>query len=221
MRFLPYRRLISSLTAAAVPAALVLLAAPRTHAQATVSFTGGSGTPLTIALATPVSYTITTAASNVTAPVFLLKGVGNVFGQEDFGNPSSVTGSITFRINNGAVQNIRIAGSNTQGPDLARNDIFLYSNLNSAVSVGDIVTLTSGTLTTAGNVGASAPAGGTFDTFITVGSGTRISTNGIAITAAPEPCSISLLLVMCAGMVGVVGTILQNKKRALHHWTTV
>ncbi len=188
----------SSFRLSAAPVALTALSAlsvlvlsgPAAHAQANLSFTGGSGSPLTLTLAAPVNYTVTTTASR--APLFVFQSVGDLFG----GNSSFVTGALTYRINGGAAQTITTIGSGASSGSVTPNDIYIFGSFP-GVSVGQIVTLASGSLTTTSNVAVPAPANGSFTTFLAEGAGgARISSiNGPAGgVAAPEPGSIALAL---------------------------
>lgn len=180
----------------------ILATAPAANAQANLSFSGGSGAPLTIGLLNLVSYTVTAAGTVNNAPLFVFQSVGNLFGNSS----STVTSTLTYRVNGGTAQTIQRINSGLTGLDLAATDVYINGFLI-GVNIGDIVTLTSGTLTTNNSVAAAAPVAGSFTTFLaTDGTRTRISNNGVAgaVVAAPEPGSIALLGIGFAGMTGVV-----------------
>lgn len=134
-----------------------------------------------------MTYAITTNGANGISPFFIFQGVGDVFG----GSFPSVSGTITFSINGGSAQSITGENSGVAAGSLAANDIYMFGSL-AGVAVGDIVTLTAGTLTTTSNVAAAPPASGSFTTFIIDGNGTKISANGVS--AVPEPTTWATLL---------------------------
>ena len=192
----------------ALAVGLTALLAPSANAQANLTFSGGSGTPLTLTLAAPITYTVIQADPN-NPIVFLFKGVGNPTNSTFF----PVTSTITFRVNNGAAQTITNLRSGFSGGVLAANDLFIFGTY-AGINVNDIVTLTAGTVTTNGNVAAAAPAAGSFTTFLTSNSAARLSNDGVAITAAPEPASLALIsvgFVGCTLAPGMVGMIARRK----------
>ena len=170
-----------------------LAAASHAQAQAVLSFSGGSGTPLTITLSQPLTFTITTAET--TLPYFTFKNVGNVFGSE---TGDGVTGNITYEINAGGALTFAAAGSDYTGGDTAPTDLSLQSSANSSFVVGDVVTLSAGTETTNDNFAATAPAGGSFTAFIADEAGYSISTDGV-----PEPSTWALLGLGVAGLLAL------------------
>ena len=169
-------------------------------AQANLTFSGGSGTPLTMTIAAPFTYTITTTSP--VAPFFVFQGVGNPF----LATFPSATTTMTFSINGGAAQTIDGINSGVTGGSLAADDVYIYGLLP-GVTIGDTVFLTAGAITTTTNIAAAAPANGAFDTFIVNGSGDKISTLGSSSSAAPEPGTLALLAL---GMVG--GIALRRRK---------
>jgi hypothetical protein len=182
------KRIVTLSLASALMVTALLASTQSAHAQApaTLIFSGGSGTPLTMILASPVTYTVTTPPTTL-SPIFIFQGVGNIFAT----NPS-ITSTLTFSINGGAAQTFNTIGSGFTGVDLVANDIYVFGSFSgSGVSVGDTVLLSAGALTTTSNIAAAAPAPGAYTTFISDSVGNRIS--GISSVAAPEPASLSLL----------------------------
>lgn len=189
--------------AVALFAALSLLAvAPAAHAQANLTFSGGGGSPLTLNLLAPVSYTITSTEGFGFTPSFLFQGVGNPFGN----NGRNVNGTLTFRINGGAAQ--AITGVNSGFLAFGVNSLYITSASTIFSNVGDTVTLTGGTLTTTTNVAAAAPANGSFTTFI-INPNNGFPVSGIGVVAAPEPGSVALLGV---GLALFGGVLVRRKK---------
>jgi hypothetical protein len=152
--------------------ALVLAAltsfSPSLHATtAQVTFSGGSGAPLSFSLKAPVTYTVTAAPTNL-APYFVFRNTENL----NFAVP--ISGSITYSVNGGPAQTLVIARSGFSIGELAVEDLFFYGTFI-ALNVGDVVTLTAGTCTTTGNVAAAAPANGSYTTLIFDGNGVPIT----------------------------------------------
>lgn len=169
-------------------------------AQANLTFSGGSGTPLTMTIAAPITYTITTTSP--VAPIFAFQGVGNPF----LDTLPSVTATMTFSINGGAAQTINGINSGYTGGSLATNDVYIFGSFP-GVTTGDTVFLTAGTITTITNIAAAAPANGAFDTVIVRGNGDKISTLGSSSSAAPEPGTLALLALGTA-----LGIVARRKK---------
>ena len=191
---------------------VAVLLAPSAHAQATLTFTGGNGTPLTFTLAAPVQYTITTAAS--TLPIFNFVGA-------NAGIPvtaaSTGSGTITYTLTSGGVTGapvtINYGGGNFSGGNIAATDLNFGNNSSFAnLSVGNIITLSAGTFTTSFTT-PGRPANGTFTTFVTATNGARISSNGVAaVTAVPEPGEWATMGMAGAGLCGLM--IRARRKKA-------
>jgi hypothetical protein len=153
--------------------------------QANLSFSGGSGSPLSMTLSQSVNYVMTSTI--FTTPTFLFDEVGNVFGD----NIHNVTGNITFSINGGAPQSFSGMNSGITFQSSTANDLYIFDSVAS-FTIGDIVTLNAGTLTTTTSVTGAAPAAGSFTTWVTDDLAGQISSNGVAV---PEP-SIGALLAL-------------------------
>jgi hypothetical protein len=188
------KRIITLSLASALMATAFLASTNSAHAQANLTFSGGSGTPLTVNFTSPITYTITTPPASF-SPIFVFQGVGDVFS----GYPG-ITTTLTYTINGGAAQTIDYVGSSYTGGDMLANDIYVYGSLP-GVSVGDTVLLSAGALTTTGNIASAAPTNGVYTTFIVQNNATSISGSGISsAAAAPEPASLSLLALGGLGM---------------------
>lgn len=178
----------------------LLLLGTSAQGQANLTFSGGSGSPFTLTLTQPVTYTVLTSAG--TSPIFLFDGVGNVFG----GGGDAVTGSITYTINGGSPQTINLMASGVTAGSIAPDDLYFYGAFL-GVTAGDVVILNAGSVTTNGNVAGAAPLGGAYNTFIIDGSnGNQVSGPG---TAVPEPEAIAL-----AVFGGIVALLVSRKRRA-------
>lgn len=180
-----------TLTLGAAFGTFCALAISDARAQADLTFSGGLGMPLTLALDTPVTYTVTTASSD-DAPQFDFQGVGNFFSDDYI-----VTGNITFAINGGDPQDISFLQSGSNVGSVATEDARI-SDSEPGVEVGDVVVLSAGTLTTRVNYPGAPPAGGSFETFLFDGSGTKLDLdNGVA---APEPSTWALVGIGAGGL---------------------
>lgn len=186
--------------------ALALSTAPVVSAAAQVNLVvgGGAGTPLSITVSTPVTYTITKVpTSNY---YFAFKSFGDVF-SASFPSPS---GSIGFQINGGATTYfLDRFNSGVAGGDVVGSDLYVFTDMGvPGLAVGDVITLNTGTLATIGPVFANAPASGSFESFIFNEIGDRISSN--AVSTVPEPASLAL---MGAGFVGLAGAARRKAAR--------
>jgi hypothetical protein len=178
---------LARLWASAALAVCLLLAgplAPAAHAASIpLTFTGGSGSPLTITLAQPATYTVATAPTG--GSLFDFKGVGNVFG-----GAVNVSGTMTYTINGGAPISINVGSTNTPAGTIAVNDLLLNKNpVPGGAALGDVFVLSPGSVTTAVNVSSAAPANGSYPATLVDPNGNQIA------VGVPEPASLSLLAV--------------------------
>jgi hypothetical protein len=162
-----------------------------------LSFSGGGGTPLSMTLTSPVSYTITQSAGLGDAPFFVFQGVGNPFGAVI----TFVSGNITFSVNGGPSRSVFQTASGVPVNDLAANDLYFFGQLP-GVSVGNTVILSAGTLTTTSNFAGAAPASGNFQTFIIEGYGAKISTFGTT-AGGNVPDSGATVALLGVGLLGL------------------
>ena len=102
-----------------------------------MEFSGGNGSPLTITLLQPVSYTITTGSSQ-TAFVFEAAVAG---GDANYYAPLS--GTITYTVNGGTPRILTHVNSGGSGDDLSADDLFIFGAVV-PLSAGDVVTLSAG-----------------------------------------------------------------------------
>jgi hypothetical protein len=179
--------------------AALMIFVPIAHGQARLTFSGGSGTPLSTTILTPITYTVNNANCGINN--------GHFFIFAEAGNPFAVfftvTGTISFTANGGEAQPITVEGSGGSATNITPNDIFVYGNRLGAAN-GSTVILSAGTVTTNNNAAAARPANGTFTTFLTDGNGVRCSTNGVS--AAPPTT---------AAVVSVYGRVLTGSGRGI------
>jgi hypothetical protein len=187
VKFLPKLLAVMALTAlSGIPRAIAV----------PVTFSGGSGAPLSFTLTDPVTYLVT--ANGALAPLFVFQNVGDLFSNSF----PSVTGNITFTINAGSPQSIAEINSGVNGGAITANDVYFFGSLP-GVSIGDTVILSSGTLTTSSNVAAAAPPGGMYNTFIIDGFlGLPLSGPGVS-ASVPDSFSTLWLSLPLTGMFAV------------------
>ena len=181
-----------SLALAVAVLGLAALGASHALAQASLTFGGGLGMPLTLTLNAPVTYVVTMAAAN--APYVVFQSVGNVLGSRP------VSGTLTFTINGGAPQSFTYLNSGASGGGGAEvpADAFLYGSMP-GLAVGNTVVLNAGTLTTTGNFTGAPPASMSYQTFLTDGNDDKLdAVNGVS--AAPEPSTWALMDLGAAGV---------------------
>jgi hypothetical protein len=174
---------------ATVPAMMAVFSAIglSAHAAVPISFSGGSGSPLSMTLPYPVSYTITADHSPFHGPVFVFDSVGDLFGNSF----PAVTGTISFSIDGGLPLALDYVNSGVFVGSISGDDIYASGPIG-PIAIGSVVTLSAGTLTTNTNVAAAAPASGLYETRITSHNGLTMSTPGVAV---PEPATLSLLVI--------------------------
>ncbi|MDQ6626356.1 MAG: PEP-CTERM sorting domain-containing protein [Verrucomicrobiota bacterium] len=184
-------------TLVSLVAAVALLSASA-YGQETLTFSGGSGSPLSITLAQPIQFGVLFGSTGGNAPIFVFKLLGNLFSSGSL----SLTGTITFAVASssgqpfGPNQTLNVIGSNFTGGSIAATDVYIFGSLP-GLSTNNLVQLNSGTLTTTTSVAAARPANGTYTTFIADQNGNRLSTNAVV----PEPQSLALL---AAGALGLL-----------------
>jgi len=154
-----------------IPAALLLLAGllpTVVFADAIpLTFSGGSGSPLTITLNEPVTYTVT--APPTIGFLFDFRGVGNVFG-----GTVNVSGTMTYSVNGGAPISINAGDTGFPAGAIAANDLILFHNPLPAAALGALVTLSPGSLSTSINIAAAAPASGLYDAILVDPNGVQV-----------------------------------------------
>lgn len=171
----------------------LLASAACSHAAVILSFTGGNNAPLSVTIGGAVSYTVNAALTS-NAPFFVFKNVGNaLLGQR------AISGNISFSINGGPNQLVSTGNSGAAIGNIAANDLYIFGPF-SALVIGDVVTLSAGTVTTNTNIAGAPPSGGSFTTILTDGNGVQVATAGVAV---PEPTTWALLGLGCTGWLGL------------------
>lgn len=209
------RRTLPLLSASVCSLVALALSAPAAQAQANLTFTiatNKGNSLLVMTLASPVSYTITTATSN--GYLFF------VFEDITDGTPhfDIVTGNITYSLNGGPDRTInRLATGDVVPGVLAATDFYIYLEPQiEATSVGNVVVLKAGTLTTNANYHRPTPTSGSATTFIfSRGAANadfvRVSSNGVSAAAAPEPGTLALLAL---GGLPLAGVAIRRRRSA-------
>ncbi len=148
-------------------------------AQANFTFSGGSGSPLTVTLLSPVTYTLTGSGTKFD---FFTTNANGFPGLSE----TTVTGSLTYTINGGAPIAITSASSNI-------GVLFFWGGAGTG-QPGDVFTLNAGSFTTTANFAGPAPSGGTFTTFVADNLLTPISSAGVpGGGAVPEPSTYAAI----------------------------
>ena len=172
----------------ALAAAALFAIGFQAKADVPVEFSGGNGSPLTFTLTSPVSYTITTTPQTGSA-FFIFQNVGDLTSNNNDG-VFSVTGNIKFSINSGTPYVINEVYNNVNGV-LTVNDLELFNGSYPQFSIGEVVTLTSGTFTTTTSVSVAPPESQNYRTFMAGGAPAMpVSTDGAQ--AVPEPSAFLL-----------------------------
>ena len=155
-------------------AALVTFAlAPSSHAaNVQVNFSGGSGSPLTITLPRSVAFTVTNDTPSNNA-VFVFQGVGNFVG-----GVAAATGSLSYTTNGGSPLAINSAGTIALGVVTA-NDLSLFKQASPSVGAGDVLLLSSGSVTTSANITAAAPPSGLYAAIFVDVNGTQLGVGSL------------------------------------------
>jgi hypothetical protein len=146
-----------------------------------VDFSGGSGTPLTITLPQPVSYTVVNFPT-VGNATFVFQGTGNMFS-----GSIGASGSLSFTQNAGALIPIDGAQQFNQA-DTTLNDLAFYNQTFFGLNHSDVILLSAGSVTTTSNIAAPAPPSGLYSTFLTDGASREMGEG----TAVPEPTTLML-----------------------------
>jgi hypothetical protein len=150
------------------------LAASAHAGNVQVNFSGGSGAPLTITLPQAVSFTVTNDTPGAVVD-FVFQGVGNFIG-----GSALVSGSLSYTTNGGSPLAINIAGTFPLGV-VTTNDLSLFRNSSPGVGQGDVLLLSSGSVTTNANITAAAPPSGLYSAIFVDVNGVQL---GVGVGAA-------------------------------------
>lgn len=191
--------------------ALALSVNPLSAAAVSVAFSGGGGTPLSISITTPITWTVTDAADFNSGIVF---GIGIDLGQVPAtiayggattggGSPASWSSDRPGWTVNNYISSTLFSNNITAG-GLPGALIWYSPQASGAVPVvnGDTVTFAGGVLQTNQNINETF-TDGAYETYLIAGTdGTLISSAGVAV---PEPSSALLL--------GLSGLFLIRRRR--------
>lgn len=180
LRFLSLPR--SLLTTAMTGMTMISLCVP---ASAAPSWSGGSGTPLSLTFDQPLNFTIKNATT-ATAPFFVIQGIPLL--------NSPTTGTLNYSINGGSPIFVDYLSSGFSGGDITANDSYFYSTSGLQVlQNGDTITLNPGTLTTTSNFAGTAPTETVFGNFLFDNFGETISdiVSSVPIPSGPPPEELS------------------------------
>ncbi len=191
-------------------------AAAKLNAQVYLTFTGGNGSEVTITWSSPIVYTLTgSTAVSAKNPTFVFQSIAN--SQTIFLTQGAVGGVAPTYTSTGAgstdgTQTINTFAAPNTFNAVTAGDVVFYATgdtANTLLTVGDVITLSAGSLRYTGSPNTSAgytgalPANGSYNTFIVDGSSTYLtllSSNGSAI---PEPSTYAVIAGLAAlGFVG-------------------
>jgi hypothetical protein len=170
------------------------------YGQADLTFSGGNGTPLTIDLLDPLTFTINTTA--VDAPLFVFEGTTDVAGTDPTQDAAS---TITYSVDGGLPQPIFAAVFGESGGSLTADNFFIAGSAQ-GITAGDTITLSAGTVTTVSDFSGAPLANGVYPAFIS--DGTNAGFDGVA---APEP---SVWAALVAGMVFLIPFVRRRRREA-------
>jgi hypothetical protein len=159
-----------------------------------VEFSGGSGSPLTITLPQPITYTVTNDTPTI-GVVFVFRNVGNVTGA----GVGGVSGTLGYTSNGGAANALNTVTSDNS------NDLSFFKNGNFVnATLGDVL-VASGSGTTGFVVAGAAPPSGLYDAIVTDSALVQLGAGFV-----PEPAA-GLALVAAFGL-----ALSRTRSRARH-----
>lgn len=170
-----------------------LLACLPLSAQVTLSFSGGSGSPLTVTVENDVTFQLTANGNKFDFVEFSIPGFTSL-------SEGSIAGTFGFTTNGGALTTFE-AANGTSGT-------LLLFTLSSTWTVGDLVTLHAGSFTTSANYAGSLPADGSYSAMLVDNNLNAIAT----VSAVPEPSTYAALFGLSA--LGVAAVVRQRRRMA-------
>ena len=196
---MPTTSLFPRKASALLVALLTLTVAAQLRAQVLLTFSGGSGTEVTITWSTPIAYTLTSSTGvSAVNPTFVFRAITN--SQAIFQTQGAVGGVAPTYTSTGAgstdgTRTINTFSTPNTFNSVTAGDVVFYATADTAptfLTAGDVITLSAGSLRYTGSPNSSAsyfgalPANGSYNTFIADGSNTYASNLGVG-SAVPEP----------------------------------
>lgn len=176
--------------------ATVVSALP-THQSVYFSFSGGSNTPLTITLSTPLHFQATMNTAGYSLVI------------QDFGTSYQryISSTVSYTINGGDASTFNKMDIRSEDVnDLTVNDLFIFNENNGAVVSGDLIDFTTGTITTDLAYYYGKPSDGYYDVFLVNNFGIIMA----SVVPVPEPSAYAAL----AGLTALVGASIYRRRKA-------
>ena len=177
-------------------------------AEAAITVTGGSGSPLSISFSSPPSFTVTAPIDHDTNGRQLYLVISDIMSTtENNFDGSPVSTSLPWT-NNGAGGGNSTDNSITVAVttydfvlnDIAPTDLWIWMDASGQSLPGDVISFSSVQLSSTNSFSSVIPSGATVDVFLTDASGNLASNILQETIAVPEPSAMMFLLLGVAPM---------------------
>jgi hypothetical protein len=169
-----------------------------------VDFSGGSGSVLTLTLNESYSFVATSNATNY-GILFLIDSVGNICSDVRY----DITSNITLTVN-GVSHDIDFLKTGYSFNDMTADDLYILSssipNGTFWIYKGDVITISTGTITTTSSISGVASSG-TYSVYFTDYAGNTIEVDA----AVPEPAECAFGI---GALVLIPALILRRRPKA-------
>jgi len=187
-----------------------------------LTFSGGNGSEVVITWSSPITYTLT-STSWATKPIFVFQAIPN--SQSIFQVQAAVGGTRPTYTSTGVgsadgTQTINHFKAPNSFNSVTAGDVVFFAlddTTTTALTAGDVITLSAGSLRYDGTSGTSIgyagalPANGSYTTFITAGPDTFDGNLGSGVSAIPEPSTYAAIAGL--GMLGFAAWRRRSQRR--------